>query len=277
MNRDQQDALRNLPDLEGVLRRGDYEELVAISLTPVPRASITLEEFKERMRSQFWDAHRPIPYQPDVVLEKPKDIPNADHMKFLMAVFTEPFKWFGYYINKLVWGASKGTRVRDQLIAHQFIAVYAINTFKRGSKYEALELLVPAYKALNVEPPENHIRGKVEHRWWCHRVREHLQKEFPNDKIVFEKQLYHGTAVDVFVEGKGLAFEIQLNCRHELVRNLLVKSLQAQIALTICVPRQEDIEKVKTVIVELEGGPDLFGCAEKVREMVTVKMLAEFL
>jgi len=256
------DVLKRLPSGWGIVshQRCPAPFLVSTQLVALPKVS---DAQLRACMQPFWNRFPPEPIG-ETEQETPTEL-KSDLRQLMMEVANHPGKASTEYYTAMHWPASKGTRAKQQLESAQLIKCHSIKLARRGGGVEAIELLPSAFEKLGLKPSKMPGKGGFIHAWWINRVSMKLSDQKPE----IEKIL-NGKAVDVAVpttDGDGwIAYEVQLDTRESLVRDLLSKDLAGGFQrVVLCVQSKEDVERAEKIAT-----------GTKFKDKVEVKLLADF-
>lgn len=253
------DFLKRFPPGIGILSHPRWPKPFIIKSPLITLPRVTDEEI-DRYMGDFW---RKYPLIPAVrVQEKTKESVTEAHKQYLMEVVNHPYECSTVYNKTLNWSASTGNRVKAQVESMQLIRLHKIQLDRRGGIPEAIEILPAGYEKIGLEPKRLPGKGGFLHAFWIG----HIAKKIADKKPVIEKVL-NSKAADLGVETAigWMAYEVQLDCKESLIKDLISKDLVGFQHVTICVQSNENSLRVKGIVAGM-----------KVENKVEVRLLSEF-
>lgn len=236
--------LKRLPPGTAILSHLRCPSPVLVMSPLVELSKVTDDEIREYMQ-EYWRA-----YSSDENLPESQESEiSEEHKKFLMEVINHPCECSTAYYKNLDLAASTGNRVKKQLESNQMIRLHQIQLGRRGGIPEAVEVLPKAYELLGMKPQKLPGKGGFLHAWWIGRIARKLSDKKP----VIEKVI-NGKAVDIGIETVvgWIAYEVQMDSKENLIRDLILKDMVGFQYVVICVPAKNDLERVNKTVVELQ-------------------------
>jgi len=253
------DFLKRLPPGTAILSHLRCSDPVVV-MNPLVELPRVFDDELEKYMGEYWRAYS-FPAK-----EEQQETTNVgiseEQKRFLMEVVNHPYECSTAYYKTLSLSASTGNRVKKQLESMQLIRLHQIQLNRRGGIPEAIEILSAGYERLAFAPQKLPGKGGFVHAWWIGRI----ARKIADKKPVVEKVL-NGKAVDLGIETVvgWLGYEVQLDSKESLLKDLIAKDLVGFQHVTICVPTTEDSERVKAVVLEM-----------KAENKVESRLLAEF-